>query len=292
MIVSPGAMCGVSRSIVWSTGAPDGTISHTTRGVLSCAIIFSSESAPTAPFSTTRLTAAGSRSTPTTRCPPRTSRSVMNAPIFPSPIIPSSIFLSSLRRHSQCRQIPAQLRHILELNRVHSHFFRAFQIQSAIINQDAFRWVALGDLQRQAENSAVRLSHSQVTRTEKRAETISQVKRPYAVLIDFERLVVQRRMCLPPRLRQLLQKIERLRHRLRLLKHKLLKLLLCERPLSVENCPLHVFVQRCRAALECVQQQLMAILKIRPVEMKFLDRLLPRPAVPPVRQDDSAVVPE
>ena len=64
----------------------------------------------------------------------------------------------------------------MKLNRVHAQFPRAFQIQSAIVDQDALRRFALRDFQRSLINSGVRLAHAQITRAEKRLEIIAQIE--------------------------------------------------------------------------------------------------------------------
>src|SRR5579862_9380468 len=180
-------------------------------GVFSCPTNFSSESIPAAPLSTTRFTAAASRSNPTTRCPPRTRRSVMNAPIFPSPIIPSSIELPPLyfcryagvriaRKvcdrvrllpcgYSHFRQLAAKLRHIPELYGVHSQFSRALQVQFAIVDQNALPGFTLRDFQRQAVDSAIRFANPQIARTEKHLEIIPQTECMYPVFVDLQRFI-------------------------------------------------------------------------------------------------------
>src|SRR6185369_237138 len=74
-----------------STAAPAGIISHKVRGGSSFATNASSDGADSAPFSSMLLRDGGLRSKPTTRWPPRPSRSAMLAPMRPRPIMPMSM---------------------------------------------------------------------------------------------------------------------------------------------------------------------------------------------------------
>jgi hypothetical protein len=53
-----------------------------------------------------------------------------------------------------------------------------------------------------------------------------------------------------------------------------------------------VFVESGAAGLKSIEHQLVTILEIRPVELKFFDSGFARMAVPAIRQDYSAVVPK
>src|SRR5208282_2806771 len=94
---------------------------------------------------------------------------------------------------SKPRKVLAKLRQILVLDRVHSQFPRALEIQSAIVDQDALAGLALRDLERELVNSRVRLAHPKIAGTEERLEIIAQLEFLDAVFVDFERFVVQRR---------------------------------------------------------------------------------------------------
>ena len=72
-----------------SPGAPAGTIIQMTRGDSSFPTTSAGEEAPTAPAATACSMASACRSVAMTWCPPRTSRSVMFAPILPSPTMAS-----------------------------------------------------------------------------------------------------------------------------------------------------------------------------------------------------------
>src|ERR1700733_11854435 len=161
-------------AIVSSTGAPGGTMIQRARGLLlSFPARLGSESAPPAPMDVTCATAPASLSKPTMRCPPRTSRSTMNAPIFPSPTIPSSMpppRLVFLNAHAACCQIFPQLHRILKMYRAHVHLMCALQIQLPVVNKKAFIGAALRDFERQLVNSFVGLPHTEIAGGEKRLE--------------------------------------------------------------------------------------------------------------------------
>ena len=82
--------------MVWSTGAPDGTISQISRGASSRLARSARSFAPSAPAPASSLTASALRSQATTSCPSRRRRRVMLPPILPRPTIASLISLLSL----------------------------------------------------------------------------------------------------------------------------------------------------------------------------------------------------
>ena len=63
-------------------------------------------------------------------------------------------------------------------------------------------------------------------------------------------------------------------------------------PGAVENRAAQIIVERQLARFESVEHQFVAVLKIRPIEVKFLDGELARVAIPAVGEDHAAVVPE
>ncbi len=61
---------------------------------------------------------------------------------------------------------------------------------------------------------------------------------------------------------------------------------------AIKNRAMKVLIQSRAAGLKSIQHQLVAILKIGPVEMEFLHSRAPRVAIPTVRQDHAAIVPK
>ena len=124
MIVSPGESSSASALTVNSVGAPDGTITQTARGALSCATSAASESTPVAPTSRTRVTASRLRSQATTAWLPWVSRVTMFMPILPRPTNPSCMRCSLLR-----------------VNRLRGRTSRfavvSYMVQASICNADA-----------------------------------------------------------------------------------------------------------------------------------------------------------
>ena len=108
--------------------------------------------------------------------------------------------------NSEPRQVLPQLLDVLELNWVHPHFLRALEIQPAIVNHRALVRRRLRDFQRQAVDSTIRFAHAQIARTEKHFKIIAQLEGTDAVVVDLERLVVERRRKIAPRRGQLPQR--------------------------------------------------------------------------------------
>src|ERR1700730_4473568 len=103
----------------------------------------------------------------------------MFAPIRPSPTIPSSIYAPQLRLcniHATCRQIPSQLRRVLEMNRAHAQLPRTFQIQLPVVNEQTFVGLPLGHFERQLVDPLFRLSDAQIAGTEKSLELAPQIE--------------------------------------------------------------------------------------------------------------------
>src|ERR1700722_12586885 len=115
------------------------------------------------------------------RCPPGTRPSPIHPPILPSPTIPSSMPASKLVRgdnHAVLRQIPPQLRRILKMNRTHLQLPRTFTIDFPIGNEQTFRRIALGPLERHPVDSFVGVSDGKIAGTEESFKRPPQVKRP------------------------------------------------------------------------------------------------------------------
>ena len=66
----------------------------------------------------------------------------------------------------------------------------AFKIERAVVNEDAVFWGALSDGQGDAEDAFFRLARVDVTGAEENLEALAEVEGFDAVLIEFERFVV------------------------------------------------------------------------------------------------------
>src|SRR6202049_179873 len=230
-----------------------------------------------------------------TRCPPRTSRSVMYAPIFPSPIIPSSIGppeLLPVENHAGASEILSQLRGVLKKKRAHPQLSRPFQVERPVVDENAFFRRSLGDPQRQPVDPRVRLPHTEKARAEERGKIIPQVEALDAVFVHLQRFIVQRGEEILPCARHSRENRHPFRTFLRLLLHELLEILRGERSRAVEDGAGKIFLQAGGARLEGVQHQLMSILEIVGIELEFLYSAAPLRAVPCICQEHATHIPK
>src|ERR1700735_3920545 len=197
-----------------------------------------------------------------------------------------------VNHNPKTRQLAAQLHQILKKDRLDSQFARAFKIQSAVIDQNAFRRVLLSNFQRQTINFRVGLPNTQIARAEKSFKIISQLEFLNTIFVDLARFVVERCHQKAARMGNSAQKRERLWICLRLIEHESLEIRRCEFLFAVKNRAMKVLIQSSAACFKSVKHQLVALLNIWPVEMKLITGRLPRRPSPAVRQDHTAIVPK
>jgi len=76
------------------------------------------------------------------------------------------------------------------VNHVHAQPARVLQVQGAVVNEHAFFGRPLGDFQSDTEYGFFRFAAVQVTGAEKGGEVLSQVECLDAVIVKFQRFVV------------------------------------------------------------------------------------------------------
>src|SRR5438876_10491659 len=109
--------------------------------------------------------------------------------------------LEKLYLNLKISQVGSQLVWRLIVNDGKTEASRAFEIEGAIINENAFFGCPLSDGKRDAENAFFGFARMDVTGTEKNLKTLAEVEGFDAVLIQFKRLVVDRSDEITARLR-------------------------------------------------------------------------------------------
>ena len=89
-------------------------------------------------------------------------------------------------------QVAFQLPRIQKLNRVQAQAPRAFQVQRAVVDEDALFRLPLGEVERQAVNLRVRFGYAQVAGTEEDGKVFAQAEFLNAVEVQLARFVVER----------------------------------------------------------------------------------------------------
>jgi len=178
------------------------------------------------------------------------------------------------------------------MDHVHAQSPGTLQVQRPVIDKDALGRRTLRNFQGHPENRLVRLPGSHIAGAEKRHKITPQVECFDSILIQLQRLVVDRTDQILPRLSRLIQYSPHIRILLRLRKHKPDEFLASELPWPIEERPVKIFVQCDVARIERRKGKIMAVLKLFPVEMKLRRRFPARMAVPSIGQYDSADVPE
>jgi hypothetical protein len=89
-------------------------------------------------------------------------------------------------------QITAELLGILIVDGIDAQSPRGLEIQSTVVDEHALLRRPLGNLECHAKNHLFGLARMHVTRTEENQKIAAQVKRLNAVLIEFQRFVINR----------------------------------------------------------------------------------------------------
>src|ERR1700690_701695 len=189
-------------------------------------------------------------------------------------------------------QVFPQLRCILMVNDVHAEAARVFQVQGAVIHKNALLRNALRDFQRDAINGLFWLAGIEVAGAEEGLKIFAEVKCFDAVLVQLQRLVIDGRHQVFAGLR------ERREHRAGvwilpgLRKHERGELFAGEGAGAVEEGAVQILVQSDLASVKRREREIMAVLKIFPIELERLGGFTACIAVPAVGEDDAADIKE
>jgi hypothetical protein len=199
---------------------------------------------------------------------------------------------STLYLNVEFLQIGAQLLRVLVMDHVHAQPPGTFEVQGAVVDEQALLGGPLGDFESDAKNRLFWFSRANVARTEKHQEIAAQVKCLDPVLIQFERFVVYGADQISPRSSNLIENGSGFRKLLGLSEHERGEFFAGKGPRPVEKSAVEILIQSDMPGIECGERKVVPVLKLFPIQMKCGRRIASRTAIPPIRQDDSANIPK
>src|SRR6266446_5999235 len=189
-------------------------------------------------------------------------------------------------------QVGSQLLWRLIVNNGKAETARAFKIERAVVDEDTFFRLALSDGERDTENAFFRFARVDVARAKENLETFAKVESFDAVLIQFERFVVDGADEILFGLHYGIENGARAGIFFGLREHKGGEFFAGNFSGAVEQGAVEIFVDGNLTGIECGKAQVMAVLKFFPVEVKRIGGCLAGAAVPAVGEDDAADIPE
>ena len=178
------------------------------------------------------------------------------------------------------------------MNRSETELAWAFEIQRAVVNEDAFLGDAPGDFERDFENRRFGLARVNIAGAEKHEKVAVEFKGFDAVFVQFERLVVDGADKIFFGIRNRVQHFARARKRLGLRIHEGNEFFARKRTWAIEKRPVEILLHRNLARVKSRKRKVVAIGELFPIEMKRFRRDFAGFMVPAVRQNNSADVPE
>src|SRR5579862_829788 len=159
------------------------------------------------------------------------------------------------------------------VNHVKSQAARTFQIQRTVVDKNALLRRALRHFQRDAENGLLRLARTHIARAEENHKIPPQVERLDAVLIQLERLVVDRTNKIFSGPRGIRKNSARIGIFLGLREHKSSEVFAGKRAVAVKESAVEIFIQSDLPGIESGKRKIVAVLKFLVVELKSGSRL-------------------
>src|SRR5216110_142339 len=175
---------------------------------------------------------------------------------------------SKLYLNPKFSKLGTQLLRILMVNGAHPETARAFQVERAVVDEKAFFGRALRHFQSDAIDGFLRLAGANVTGAEENNEVSPKIEGFDAVLVEFERLVVDGADKVFSRARDFIENGARLRVFLGLRKHERDEFLAAEATRAIEQGAVEVFVQGDETGVEGWKRKIVAVLKFFPIEVE------------------------
>jgi len=169
---------------------------------------------------------------------------------------------------------------------------RTFEIEEAIINENAFFGCPLSDGKRDAENAFFGLARMDVTGTEKNLKTLAKVEGFDAVLIQLKRLVVDRSDEVAAGLHAGLEDGAGSGIFPGLCKHEGGEFLAGKFSRPVEERSIEIFVDGNLSGIEGREAEIVAVLKVLPIKIEGVGGFLTGSAIPAVGENHAADIPE
>src|SRR5437879_10704174 len=164
-----------------------------------------------------------------------------------------------LYRNPEVAQVALQLLGVLKVNGVEAELPRTVQVQGAIVYKDAFLSVSLRNFQRDAKKCRFWFARMDVAGAEEHGEIAAELERFDAVLIEFERLVVDGADEVFAGGGDGVEDFARAGKRARLREHKRGELFACEGARAVEERAVQIFLESDLAAIEGRKGEVVAV---------------------------------
>src|SRR5437016_183912 len=173
---------------------------------------------------------------------------------------------SKLYLNLKFSKLGTQLLRILMVNGAHPEAARTFQVERAVVDEKAFFGRALRHFQGDAIDSFLRLTGANVTGAEENKEVSPKIEGFDAVLVEFERLVVDGADKVFSRARDFIENAARFWIFLGLREHECDELLAAEAARAIEQGPVEIFIQGDKTRVEGWKGKIMTVLKFFPIK--------------------------
>jgi hypothetical protein len=178
------------------------------------------------------------------------------------------------------------------MNYVHAQAPRILQIHGAVVNENALLRGFLRYFQGNSKDGFLRFSRMDIAGAEKCLEVATEIELCNAVIVQFQRLVVDRcdevfaGECGPRK------NGASFRIFLGLGKHKRDKFFAGEGMRAVEESPIQILVQSDLSRVESGEGEVVAVLEILPIELESFRSTAARFAIPTVGKNNAADIPK
>ncbi len=166
------------------------------------------------------------------------------------------------------------------------------EVERAVIDENALFGAALGDGECDAEDAIFGLARMDVARTEKHLEASTKIESFDAILIEFERFVVDGANEIFFSLYDGIEDGARAWIFLGLREHEGGEFFAGEFSGAIEQSAIEIFVDGNLTCIECGKAQIVAVLKIFPVELESVGGGFAGIAIPAIGENDAADIPE
>jgi hypothetical protein len=178
------------------------------------------------------------------------------------------------------------------VNHGHTEAARSFEVEGAIVNEDALFGPPLRNGKRHTEDAFFGFTGMDVAGAEENLEAAAKIKSFDAVLIELERFVIYGADKIAIGGNALIEYGSDSGKFLRLGKHEGGELFAGEFSRAIEESAIEVVVEGELARVESRERKFVTVLKVVPVEMKGFAGFLAGVAVPTISENDAANIPK
>src|SRR6266403_171661 len=175
---------------------------------------------------------------------------------------------SKLYLNPKFSKLRTQLLRVLKPNGVHPKATRAFQVERPVIDEKTFFCRALRYFQSDAIDGLLGLTGANVTGAEENEEISAKIEGLNAVLVEFERLVIDGADKVFSGARDFVENGARFRIFLGLREHERDELLAAEAARAIEQSAVEIFIQSDLAGVEGRKGKIVTVLEFFPIEVE------------------------